>query len=245
MKRRDLIAGGVALLAAAGCIRLGFWQLDRLGQRRARNAEVRARRALPPLLLAGADVPAIADSVRDRRLIARGVFDYAHERVWRGRTYDGVPGVALVTPLRLSDGSAVWVDRGWAPSPDAARVDQRAYREADTAAVEGVGLRAPRGRGDVDPAILMDSLPYRTLPFVVLRTDPVRASAGGGGHPLRWAPPALGNGPHLSYAIQWFSFALIVLVGTGALLRQGGVGRQGQGSRRDQGDRAATISSSI
>ncbi|MGH7568476.1 MAG: SURF1 family protein, partial [Gemmatimonadales bacterium] len=222
MRSRDLVVGGVALLVAAGCVRLGFWQLDRLGQRRARNAEVWARRALPPITLAGTGLPVAADSVRDRRMIARGVFDYARERVWRGRTYDGVPGVALVTPLRLADGSAVWVDRGWAPSPDAARVDQVAYREGDSAVVEGVGMRAPRGRGDVDPDGLRDSLPYRSLPFVILRTDAVRASADA--HPLRWSPPALGNGPHLSYAIQWFSFAVIVLVGTGALLHQGGGG---------------------
>jgi surfeit locus 1 family protein len=110
--------------------------------------------------------------------------------------------VALVTPLRLNDGSAVFVDRGWVPSPDAYHVDQALYRESDTATVEGVGVVPPQGRSDV-PYVLQQSGP-----------DPAR------GLPRRWPPPALDDGPHLSYAVQWFSFALIIVVGTGALLRK-------------------------
>jgi surfeit locus 1 family protein len=96
-------------------------------------------------------------------------------------------------------------------------VDQTVYREPDTATVEGLGIIAPRGRGDVDPGRLRDSLPYPLLPFVVQQTgvSPLRR-----GLPRRWAPPALDDGPHLSYAIQWFSFALIIVVGTTALLHK-------------------------
>jgi surfeit locus 1 family protein len=206
----------VAVGVAAVCVRLGLWQLDRLHERRARNVEIRATRTQPPL---EAGVGLTADVAVNRRLHARGVYDYAHEWVWRARTFEGVPGVALVTPLRLRDGAAVFVDRGWVPSPDAVHVDQRAYREPDTADILGLGFRAPRARGDVDPARLRDSLPYPVLPFVIqLLPDTggaVRPSAGPG--PTRWPPSRLDNGPHLSYAIQWFSFALIVLVGSVAL----------------------------
>src|SRR3989454_197350 len=91
----------------------------------------------------------------------------APQRLWRARSYEGVPGVALMTPLLLADGSAVFVDRGWAPSPDAAHVDEQAYREPDTTDVLGLGFRAPRGRGDVDPVAFRDSLPYPVLPFIL------------------------------------------------------------------------------
>src|SRR5207247_263910 len=114
--RRDRVGLVVALLVAAICVRLGVWQLDRLHERRQRNALLLAARARPPLEIDGS-LP--ADSARDRRLVARGVYDYAHERLWHGRSYEGVPGVDLVTPLRLAGGAAVLVDRGWAPSPDA------------------------------------------------------------------------------------------------------------------------------
>ena len=161
---RDRAALVGALLVAAVCVRLGVWQLDRLRQRRARNAAVLAVRTEPPIAVTAA---LSADSARDRRLTARGVYDYTRERLWHARSYEGVPGVDLVTPLRLPDGAAVLVDRGWAPSPDAYHVDQGAYREGDSADVLGIGLRAPRAPGDVDPARLRDSMPYPLLPFVV------------------------------------------------------------------------------
>ena len=216
--RRDVVALAVAFAVAAGCVRLGVWQLDRLRQRRERNAVLLAARTLPPVALAGA---VSLDSVRDRRVEARGRYDYGQERFWRPRSYEGVPGVDLVTPLRLSDGSAVLVDRGWVPSPDAYHVDQAAYREGDSAAVLGVAMQAPRARGDVDPAALRDSVPYAVLPFVLQELPPSTALE----RPLppglvRWPMPELSNGPHLSYAIQWFSFALISVVGSLALVRQ-------------------------
>jgi surfeit locus 1 family protein len=213
LRGRDLAGAVVALTIAALFVRLGYWQLDRLRERRVRNAVIATARALPPVALPLHRVE--PEALRDRRVQARGVYDYAHERVWSGRTYEGAPGVALLTPLRLSDGSAVFVDRGWVSSPDAAHVDATRYREGDTVAVTGLVLLAPRDRGDVNPAALRDSLPYVVLPIVVQINDTAAA------HPTgvrRWPPPALDNGPHLSYAIQWFCFGLIAVVGTGLLL---------------------------
>jgi surfeit locus 1 family protein len=184
----------VAVVIAGLCVLAGLWQVRRLGERRARNAQVAARLALPPLTLTGS---VAADSARHRRIVAHGVYDYAGERVMPGRSFQGSPGVALITPLRFADGSTVLVDRGWVPSPDAFHVEAARYREGDSVRVEGIG----------------DSL-SAALPLVVLDQTPTT------GLPRRWPPPVLNDGPHLSYAIQWFSFALIVLVGTGALLRK-------------------------
>ena len=218
--RRDLMALAGAFLVAGVCVRLGIWQLDRLHQRRAHNALVAAARARPELEIREG-LPLPIDSLRDRTLRARGAYDYARERLWHGRTYEGIPGVDFITPLRLPDGTAVLVDRGWAPSPDGYHVDQQAYHEGDSAAVEGLGMAAPRGRGDVDPAALRDSLPYRVLPIVIQQSPPSAALY----RPLppgltRWPSPPLSDGPHLSYVIQWFSFAVIIVVGSLVLLRQ-------------------------
>jgi surfeit locus 1 family protein len=213
LRRLDLAAAILALAVAALFIRLGVWQLHRLADRKTRNLEIQAAHALAAVELPLHRVE--PEALRDRRAHAHGVYDYAHERVWTGRTYDDAPGVALLTPLRLSDGSAVFVDRGWVPSPDAVHVDATRYREGDSADVTGLALPAPRDRGDVNPATLKDSLPYTTL-AIVLQLDDTAAP-----HPTglkRWRPPALDNGPHLSYAIQWFSFAVIVVVGVVALL---------------------------
>ncbi len=206
MQRRDVGLVVIAGLVAALCVRAGVWQLDRLTQRRARNAALAARLALPPIELRGA---VAVDSLRQRRVVARGVYDYTAERAWPGRSFEGTPGVALITPLRLAGGSGVLVDRGWVPSPDAFHVDHAPYREGDTATVTGIAFVPPRGRGDVNPAGF--------LPIIVQLDSPEPAH----GLPRRWPPPAFDDGPHLSYAVQWFSFALIALVGTAALIRRG------------------------
>ncbi len=205
MQRRDVTLGVVALLVAAGCVWLGVWQLDRLQQRRARNRLAEARLALP-LLEVRRDIP--VDSARQRRVIARGVYDFAAEKSWPGRSFEGTPGVALITPLRLADGSAVLVDRGWVPSPDAFHVDHALYHEPDPAIVTGMAMVPPRGRGDVDVTGF--------LPFIIQLEGPDPATR----LPRRWPAPVFDNGPHLSYAIQWFSFALIALVGTAVLIRK-------------------------
>jgi surfeit locus 1 family protein len=207
VRRRDVTAAVLAVLIAAACVRLGFWQLDRLTQRRARNAALAARLALPPVELRDGRMP--ADSARQRRIVAHGVYDFGAERTWPGRSFQGTPGVALITPLRLADGSAVLVDRGWVPSPDAFHIDQRRYHEPDTATVYGIALIPPRGPGDAAPPGF--------LPFIIQLERPEALR----GLPRRWPPPGLNDGPHLSYAIQWFSFALIVLVGTAAMIRTG------------------------
>ncbi|HEU5260936.1 MAG TPA: SURF1 family protein [Gemmatimonadales bacterium] len=228
LERRDLVGLVFALAAASLCARLGVWQIRRLGERRAQNAATQAARERPPLDLTATLTPDVAWG---RRLRARGVYDYAHEQVWPGRTFQGVPGVALITPLRLEDGAAVLVDRGWAPSADAYHLDERLYREPDTADVLGIGMRAPRARGDVDPAKLGDSLTYPLLPVVVQLLPPPTAAyrplppATAPDRPLppgllRWPLPALTDGPHLAYAIQWFSFAVIIVVGSAALFRK-------------------------
>jgi len=218
LDRHDRVGLVIALGVAAACVRLGMWQLDRLHERRERNAVLLAARARLPLEV---DASLPADSARDRRLHARGVYDYTHEQFWRARSYEGVPGVDLVTPLRLLDGAAVLVDRGWAPSPDAYHVDQGVYREGDSADVVGLGFAAPRARGDVDPVALRDSLPYPVLPVVIQQLPPSTAFY----RPLppsliRWPIPELSDGPHLFYAIQWFSFAVIIAVGSLALARK-------------------------
>ena len=217
LTRKDWVGAAFALLVAALFVRLGVWQLDRLHQRRAINAAVLARRALPPVTIPSATLP--VDSVRDRRVVATGAWDYSHERVWGARSYEGVPGVAVLTPLKLAGGAAVFVDRGWAPSADALHVDHAALREGDSATVSGLAFSAPRGRGDVDPALLRDSLPSPVAGFVILEIQTNR-QADRPSNLVYWPTPELSDGPHLSYAIQWFAFAIIVIVGMGAVIKK-------------------------
>jgi surfeit locus 1 family protein len=236
LARRLLIL--VLLLVAAGFVRLGFWQLGRLGERRAANRAAAAARAEPAREL-GVGPDWTAEELTERWVGARGRFDHDHEVVIRGQAFQGTPGVLVVTPLRLSaSDSAVLVLRGFVPSPDAVRADLAALREPGVVHVRGLAAPIPSGNGRplehagrttwarLDLAALRERLPYPVLP-VLLRRSP---DSGAGGLPRRLPPPALSDGPHLSYAVQWFAFA-VMAVAFGVLVvgRRDGVGRGGRG----------------
>jgi len=221
-RRADWIGLVVAWGIAAGCARLGVWQVHRLAQRRARNAAVAAVLAGTPDTSLPPSTAAREPGVPRMRLRAKGVYDYSRERRWAGRAYDGVPGVAVITPLRISPDLAVLVDRGFVAAPDARHIDLTPWREPDSADVVGLAFDAPRGRGDADPAALRDSFPYQLAPFILQlqasdSLHPERPEANG---LHRWPGPDLSNGPHLSYAIQWFAFAVIIAVGSVILFRR-------------------------
>ncbi len=135
------------LVTAAGFAWLGLWQLSRLRERREANLHIAAARAAPPATMP--PVPADADGLAERRIVARGRYDHAHEIVIRGDVFQGVPGVRIVTPLLLGDGGpAVLVDRGFLPAPDAVTVDTRGSEEPGERTVRGVGLPVPAGPGE-------------------------------------------------------------------------------------------------
>lgn len=239
-----ILVMGAALLVAGVCARLGFWQLDRLDQRRAYNAEVQAASGDPVLLIdsIGADsIGRSADEFLYRPARAEGQFRNSGAVLLRGRTDNGRPGVHLVVPLRLSDGRFILVNRGWIPSPDGAAADPRPYLGQWDGTIQGMLQRIPSE--DVDPqpltveagdssfqsyrrlaySTMSSRLPGLLLPLY-LEITPDSADGGIMDFPRPVPIPELDEGPHFGYAVQWFSFALIALVGPlvfAAVRRQG------------------------
>ena len=250
MSRRALAFIIFAIVVAAGCVRLGFWQLHRLAERRALNAKLSARLSERP-------VP-VRDLPRDttaayRRATATGTYDYANELSLSSRTREGSPGVNLITPLRSTDNdTAVLVNRGWVYAPDAMTVDFTRWTERSTATVTGYVLPLARGgRGRVaattnaralrrlDYDSLARRLPYPIAPFMLVVSDAPSYENGVAARdstPARLPPPLMDEGPHLGYAIQWFVFALIGLVGAAA-----GVRAERRGSYPAKGRTRSTI----
>lgn len=212
----------LSLLAAALFLRLGFWQLSRLEERRQENRRAEDARAAEVLDLNRPD--RAGTSRAHRRVVATGEYDRTHEIVLRGHMYRETPGVHLVTPLRLrGSDSAVLVNRGYLPSPDATFAVTDGLDEPGTVRVEGVALSVPlsadsgglltsNGRETwrrLDLAALRRRLPYPLLDVYILQRpdDSLPRS------PRRLEPQPLDDGPHLSYAIQWFAFAAIAIGG--------------------------------
>jgi cytochrome oxidase assembly protein ShyY1 len=213
----------IAVLVAATCVNLGLWQLRRLDERRALNAEILDRRSASPLSIE--DVAGNAAAAPYRPATARGRYDVEHEVLVFGRSLDGEAGHHVVTPLLLPGGGAVLVVRGWVPfamqaapvraaAPPANEVRVEGFLEPD----EGDGSVAPDADGVVrvlDVEGIASSLPYDVFPLPLQLAEQTPPQPGS--LPIPVPMPELSEGPHLSYAIQWFSFALVALIG-GAIL---------------------------
>jgi len=228
------------LLFLAGCaalavlfINLGFWQLDRLDQRHAQNARVIAARKaepVPPAEVFRTDrAPAKAD--RFRQVKAVGRYDTGHEYLVRGRTVHDHAGLLVLTPLTTSDGATLLVVRGWvAPSSEGAAVAPE-VPAAPSGEVTVVGrVRAPESGGLQQtrigryPAVKrinatrlgaeLDAPTYDGYVELVRQTP-----AADDGLVLVPEPP-IEEGPHLSYAIQWFLFAGLAFLAYGIYARR-------------------------
>ncbi|MBC8163311.1 MAG: SURF1 family protein [Roseiflexaceae bacterium] len=214
---------------------LGVWQVSRLDQRLADIAQAELRLAAAPVALA-AGQPLDPDQLYYRRVELRGSFDASQEILRRNRSINGLTGFHIVTPFRLSGSQqAVMVDRGWIPY-DEATVEQRAVFAPPAGELTIIGVVVKSQEADAppyDPPVapgqrldawfriniprIQQQVNTPLLPVFVEQqwqpsdptTPPIRGES---------VPPDAGN--HMSYAIQWFSFAIILLGGYAAITYQ-------------------------
>jgi cytochrome oxidase assembly protein ShyY1 len=236
LRPKWLLGHVLVVVLVALFVLAGLWQLRRHDDRQSRNAEIRSRAGLPTAPV-GEVVPEGAglddvDSLEFRPVEANGTYDAEAEVFVRPRSLDGLPGWHVVTPLVLDDGRAVLVTRGFAPYSgglDGARENGA----PPTGEVVVTGLAFPtqerEGIGPTDPAegtleelarvdIARVAQQYdrELLPvYVQLQSqDPPQPA----GFPQLVPPPETDDGPHFSYAVQWFLFAGVGLVGWPVLL---------------------------
>lgn len=232
---RVLLLSAVPVVAL-GMLGLGFWQLNRLEARRARNDEIRQRLAQPPVAVDDGLFTAGLGALDYRPAAARGTFDFAHEIVWRNQARNGAPGVHVITPLRLAGSeTAVLVDRGWIPYTQAEPEARAAFQTPAGEVLVSGWLRQPaartadflpsnltRGPGQprldawfwLDITQIQAQMPYPLLPLLLAQAPgPGSAGANPAQLPLPEPEPELSEGSHLIYAIQWFAFAAIALLG--------------------------------
>ena len=217
----------VVVAAIVVLVNLGFWQLRRLDERQAFNTAVAARIdepavGLDELVPAGA---AVGDdelaAAEWRRVDASGQYLPDEEFRVVNRSQGGRAGDNVVTPMLLDDGRVLLVARGFVPLDTEA-----APAPTGDVAVEGRLRRSEvRRRGALsDPAEgelgvaqrvdiprLAAQLPGDPVPMYIELTSSDPAATGDFPEPI--ARPSLGEGPHLSYAVQWFLFSALVAIG--------------------------------
>ncbi|MRR30393.1 SURF1 family protein [bacterium] len=219
-----VVIAGVGVL-----IRLGFWQLDRLDWRRTFNARATSQLNAPRLDL-NASQP--ADQLYDmeyRSATVSGSYDFSQEVLLRNQVWENRLGFHVLTPLKINGTNwYVLVDRGWIPFEDAAARSK--YEEPGSVTVQGMirrGQEKPDFGGVADPTMApgqthldawnVVNLPRITaqsglnlLPAYIIQAPDAAWTA----LPYRSLPSIeISEGSHLSYAIQWFTFAAILGLG--------------------------------
>ncbi len=218
-------AAGMTLLALVLCalfVRLGLWQWhrwtlsDAAWRRFARGAD-----AVQPL-----GARALADVALYQRVSVSGRLDGQHQFLLDNLSYRGRPGYEVLTPLTRSGGGVLLVDRGWVPFTGArARLPDVHLTDAASVTLSGrvadlpsAGLssgRAPPNPADPWPKVTsfprMEEL-ARALGVPLTQRILLLDPGAPPGYVRDWQPPGMAPLRHLSYAIQWWSFAALVLI---------------------------------
>jgi surfeit locus 1 family protein len=218
-------------------VNLGLWQLQRLDEKRERNAAISARSSAPvqPLdeVVVAEAAPSEVDGLVYRRATARGTWDADASVLVRSRSLRGRPGFHVLTPLVTGDGTALIVNRGFVPFTGDPQEALAATRPRP-GPVEVTGLllasQQREGIGPTDPAegvleqiarvdLARLQQQYRGDLYPMYLQLASQSPAPAGELPVVLPEPEQDEGNHLSYAVQWFSFAAIGAGGWPLLLR--------------------------
>ena len=230
MKPRNVAFVAFGSILTAAFISLGFWQISRLGERRAFNDELRSRAATRPVDVS--EIPADTGAAHFRRVKLSGTYDFDHQIILTNRTRNGSPGVNIITPLRRAgNDTAILLNRGWIYAPDGMTVDLSKWREpVSVSGAEGFVENFSHRVGEpklprhtiayrwMDHGVLSGRFPYPIASFfVVMIADgkPQNPNV-----PPGLDVPPLDEGSHMNYAIQWFSFAAISIIGMFLFVRR-------------------------
>jgi len=222
LRPKWIILTVVVVALVVTMINLGIWQLNRLDERKAFNSSVRANLSAEPAPLA--DVLTAQTNPKDvewRQVTVSGAYEADAQVLIRDRSLNSAPGFNVVTPLRLADGTFVAVTRGWIPGDQTAappppggtvevlgrlRVSQQRRNSLEKADPE-TGVLDKMNRVDVprlDQQVDGDAVP---MYLEVVDSNPVDSAVA------LIPAPELNDGPHLSYAVQWFLFTLAAIAG--------------------------------
>lgn len=202
---------GIALFVTAG-----NWQYGRMNQKLALRAQLDAAVAAPPVAL---PVEAVWIDWRFRPVVLAGRFDAGHQFLVDNKVEAGRVGYHVITPLLLTDGRAVLVDRGFVAAgvsrdvlPDATppagpitvrgriNIPPAGYVELQEAAVTG------RVWQNLDPARFGQVSGLPVVPVVIEQTE----SLGPDDRLVRqWSIPDAGIEKHRIYMVQWYVFAVL------------------------------------
>ncbi|WP_305002334.1 SURF1 family cytochrome oxidase biogenesis protein [Salinibacterium soli] len=231
LSRRWLGYLALVVVFAVACSFLAMWQLARREEARQEIERVEQNWDSAPVSLAEA-LPDRESFDADDKWIpveVTGTYLTDEQLLVRGRPLGGAAGFEVLVPLLLEDGSVFIVDRGWVPAgneqdePDAVpapptgEVTVVARLKAGEPVV--AGRSAPEGQiATINLPDIQERLgmPVYTGAYGLLASESPAPST----RPTATVRPEPDEGPHLSYAFQWFVFGLLAFVALGWAIRQ-------------------------
>jgi cytochrome oxidase assembly protein ShyY1 len=213
----------LVVAAIVAMINLGFWQLRRLDERQAFNALIEERYDQPPVALDDLLTTALdPDDLEWRPVVSAGSYLPDETILIANRSQGGRAGQNIVVPMRLDDGRILLVNRGFMPLadpsvPDVPATDVEIVGRLRLSQEKRLGQLSDPAEGELNIAQRVDierlaaQLPGPVVPVYVDLAESTPPETGGLPEPV--AAPVLGEGNHLSYAVQWFIFATAVAVG--------------------------------
>lgn len=227
--RRAVTVVGLAVVLAGACSVAGWWQWTRHEDRSAQVALVTDHYDAPPVPAADLLADGLDDPEVWRPVTVTG--RYVGTAALRNRPVEGTPAAHVLGVLEVSggplDGALLVLDRGWVPAADAGPAAVRPAPAGTIRVVARLRHAEPADARTAPPAQVHRLAPRDVLRAAGVAGEPVDAYAvvatedGGPPADVRPLPRPSGDlGPHLSYAFQWWVFAVGALVGAAVLLRR-------------------------
>ncbi|MGO1383706.1 MAG: SURF1 family cytochrome oxidase biogenesis protein [Arachnia sp.] len=214
------------VLLAVLFVNLGEWQLARLDETKQQNEAVAANRDLPVVPHSEVMGAPVTDSEQWQRVRLNGSYTGEQFRA-KYRNHDG-PGIEVLAIFQTTSGDTVLVDRGFIPKQQG-MPDTEVLPPVPTGDVEIVGfLRRDERANDtaitpnnfdvrmIDSGAIGASLDAELLPGYVTLLESTPADDS---ELTPITPPPDSEGNHFSYALQWFAFGAIALIGIVVLIR--------------------------
>ena len=213
----------LVILGVFVLIRLGFWQLDRLEQRRKFNDHYLKQISAKPIDLNVQPIPMGLEDMEYREIFVSGYYDFENEIYLQNQAYQNEPGYRVVTPLRIDNSElAVFVERGWISFTDIENMSEINGKFNQKQTIHGI-IRNPESnekilKSETSTDNQQNLYLYVDINSLQLKTDydllPIYIQQKGerdNGKPIpQIAEIEISEGPHFGYAIQWFFFASLL-----------------------------------
>ena len=203
-------------------VRLSNWQFDRYDQRILRNESTNIALSLPPKKIDS--INQLSEMKQWEKIDLTGSFLTDQSKLVRKQYLENSLGFWVITPFKIENGENILVNRGWIPIGTSASTKQE-IPTAPTGTVKLEGYLQPFNESIVQPKDLplnqVNSIDYTYFEIDLANNFYVQlAKSSPMDNQVAIIPlPELSNGPHLSYAIQWLLFALLLPIGWYVLLK--------------------------